>query len=121
MSHHPINLVLAFLLEIAALIATGYWGWTQHEGIGRIVLTIGVPVVLAAVWGVFRVNNDPNEALVEIPGWLRLILELGFFAIAAILLYAAGQPQAALIFAAVVVLHYVTSYDRVWWLLTGRR
>ena len=33
MSAHPINLALRFILELAALYALGYWGWTQHDGL----------------------------------------------------------------------------------------
>jgi hypothetical protein len=29
---NPINLAVRFLLETAALIAIGYWGWTQFDG-----------------------------------------------------------------------------------------
>lgn len=32
MSQHPLNLALRFLLEIAASVAIGYWGWHQAEG-----------------------------------------------------------------------------------------
>ncbi|MCI0714312.1 MAG: YrdB family protein, partial [Chloroflexi bacterium] len=75
MSKNPLNLALRFFLELAALYAMGYWAWTQNEGLLRIVLTIGLPLVAAAMWGVFRVPGDPKDAPVAIPGWLRLVLE----------------------------------------------
>ena len=120
MSNNLINLALRFFLEIAALVAAGYWGWTQHEGIGRVLLTIGIPLIMAALWGVFRVNDDPGKAPVVVSGWVRLLLEIAFFATASILLYAAQQQNAAILFAVVVFIHYVISYDRIVWLLRER-
>ena len=35
MASHPLNLAVRFLLEIAALVAIGYWGFSQHSGIWR--------------------------------------------------------------------------------------
>ena len=32
MSSHPVNLGLRFLLELAALITLGIWGWHMGEG-----------------------------------------------------------------------------------------
>jgi hypothetical protein len=49
MSTHPVNLAPRFVLELTALFAPGYWGWTQHEGILRIVLAFAVPLAAAAV------------------------------------------------------------------------
>ena len=68
LSNHPLNLALAFALELVMLGALIYWGWTQHDGILRIVLAVGLPLIAATVWGVFRVDNDPNKAVVIIPG-----------------------------------------------------
>jgi hypothetical protein len=31
MSKNPANLALRFVLELAALAALGYWGWTTHN------------------------------------------------------------------------------------------
>lgn len=117
MSKNPLNLALHFLLELVGLFAQGYWGWTQHEGIWRWVLGLGVPVVTAAVWGIFRVPNDPGKPPVRVPGVVRFLLEVIFFGLAVGLLYAAHQSTAATILGVVVVLHYLVSYDRVVWLL----
>ncbi|HOA24466.1 MAG TPA: YrdB family protein [Aggregatilineales bacterium] len=119
MSNAPANLALRFLLEIAALVAYGYWGWTQHEGAGRFLWAIGLPVVAAAAWGTFRVPGDPAEAPVAVPGIVRLLLETVFFAGAVMLLAAAGPRTLAIIFGVIVLAHYGLSYDRVIWLLRG--
>ncbi|SRR5690554_5624520 len=117
MSQHPINLAVRFLLEIIALIALGLWGWRTNEGALRIVWAIGAPLIAALLWGVFRVPNDPGNAPVAIPGWLRLLLELIFFTSAVLALRAAGSPLPATLLAAIIILHYLISYDRILWLL----
>jgi hypothetical protein len=118
-SQHPLNLAIRFLLEIIALIALALWGWRTNEGAMRFVWALGPPLVAALVWGVFRVPNDPGDAPVAIPGWLRLLLELAFFVSAVLALRAAGWPLPAMLLAAIVILHYLVSYDRVLWLLRG--
>lgn len=122
MAYHPLNLTLRFLLELAALVAVGAWGWQQREdGLG-FVLAIGLPLLLAVAWGVFAVPGDPSrsgKAPVPVPGLLRLLFELAFFALAVWALYAIGQTNLGWIFGVVVVLHYLSSYDRILW-LAGR-
>jgi hypothetical protein len=117
LSNHPINLALRFFLELCALFALGYWGWTQHAGFGRIALSIGLPLLAAALWGTFRVPNDPGKAPVPTPGILRLLLEAVFFGGATWGLYAAGRERWASIFGAAVLAHYLISYDRIMGLL----
>ena len=120
MGSHPLNLALRFLLEMVALVAIGYWGFSQHSGIWRWMLGIGFPVVAAAAWATFAVPADPSrsgEAPVPVPGVLRLALELALFGFAAWALYDAGNPALALILVAVTAVHYGLSYDRIAWLL----
>jgi hypothetical protein len=119
MSKHPLNLLLVFILELAALVAMAYWGWTMHEGLLRVVLAIGVPLLAAAMWGVFRVQNDPKEAPVEVPGWVRLLLEAVFFGSAVVMLYATGKTDWATVFGVLILAHYALAYDRVAKMLRG--
>jgi len=144
MSVHPLNLALRFLLELVALGAMGYWGWTQQDGAWRWIAALGIPLIAAVVWASFRVPGDqermaqsframtpavaeavpgPGEqkrGAVAVPGVVRLLIEAVFFGGAVALLALADQPRAALIFGVVIVLHYALSYDRIAWLLTGR-
>lgn len=120
MGSHPLILGLRFLLEMVALAALGYWGWTQHEGFMRILWTIGLPVVAATLWAVFRVPGEGGDPIVAVPGVVRLLLEAALFVAAVLLLRAANQPQLATILAIVVVLHYLASYDYVLRLLNLR-
>ncbi len=120
MSQNPINLAVRFILELAALAALAYWGWTQHTGILRFLLAIGLPVFGAMLWGVFAVPDDPSRsghAPVPVPGILRLLLELLLFASAAWCLYDAGLVLLANVFGLIVLVHYIISYDRIVWLL----
>jgi hypothetical protein len=120
MSQNPINLAVRFFLEIAALIAIGYWSWAQHTGFLRVVLVIVLPLLAAFLWGTFRTPEDASanrKAPVPIPGWIRLLLELVFFGFAAWGLFNAGATLAAWIFSCTVLIHNLVSYDRIAWLV----
>ena len=121
MGSNPINLLIRFLLEISALVLLGMWGWRQSEGVLRFVFAIGLPIILAAVWGIFAVPNDPSRsgsAPIVTPGLLRLAIELGFFAFATWSAYDMKFTNASLVFGIIVMLHYIASYDRIAWLLS---
>lgn len=113
LSGHPLNLALRFILEIAGLIAMGYWGWRQADGVVRFALAVGIPIIAAALWAVFRVPGDPGSAPVAVPGLIRLLLEAAFFGFAVWALNDAGAKTPAVVLALLVVLHYATSIDRV--------
>lgn len=122
MGMHPLNLALRFLLEVAALFAVGYWGWTQHQGIFRVVSSVLLPLLAAAIWGTFSTPGDrsrSSKAVIAVPGFIRLIIELALFSSAVWASWASNRSIVAAIFAAVVVLHYGISYARVVWLLKG--
>jgi hypothetical protein len=120
MHSHPINLAVRFLLELSALGIMGYWGWTQGEGVFRFVLAIGIPVIAAVAWGTLAVPDDPSrsgQSPVPVPGAVRLALELAIFGFATWALYSSGHTLLSLIYGAIVVIHYLVSYDRVLWLV----
>lgn len=120
MGSNPLNLVFRFLLEIAALIALGAWGWGQTDGVMRFALALGIPILAAALWGTFNVPDDPSrsgKAPVPVRGFIRLLLEFAFFAGATWSLYDAGSSQLGQIMGIAVLIHYLLSYDRILWLL----
>jgi hypothetical protein len=120
MGSNPINLTVRFFLELTALIAMGFWGWSQGQGPLRFVLAFGIPVIAAVLWGVFAVPDDPSRsgnAPFSTPGILRLALELAFFSFAAWTLYSVGATTAGWVFVIVTLLHYILSYDRLYWLI----
>jgi hypothetical protein len=120
MSNNPVNLGVRFILELIALIAIGIWGWNLTTGVLGYLLAIGLPVLAAVVWGVFRVPGDASasgDAPVPVPGFVRLLIELSLFALAIWGLGQVGQSNFAFVLGAVVVVHYAISYDRIAWLL----
>jgi hypothetical protein len=122
MSTHPLNLAFRFILELTALFAMGYWGWTQHQGFSRFLWMIGLPLLFAILWGTFAVPDDPSRsglAPVVIPGLVRLLLELAIFAIGVWCCFAASQPTWGWVLGIAVLVHYIISYDRIVWLLKG--
>ena len=120
MSSNPLNLTLRFLLELAGLVALGYWGQSEHQGIWRVAWGVGLPLAAAILWGTFRIPGDPGKAPVAVPGPVRLLLEIAYFVAAVTLLAAADQPRAAAILGILVIFHYLVSYDRVRWMLSLR-
>lgn len=120
MGSHPINLTIRFLLELTALIVFGYWGWGVSDGWFRFVLVIGVPVIAAALWGIFAVPNDPSRSgKTPIPtsGLLRLFMEFSFFGLAAWALFDFEYTSLGWTYCTIVVIHYCLSYDRIIWLI----
>jgi hypothetical protein len=121
MGSHPINLAIRFILELSALVSVGVWGWRQNDGWLRFVLAIGIPIILAAIWGTFAVPEDPSRsggAPIVTSGIVRLIIELAFFGIAVWALYDMGFIKISIALGIIVILHYIFSYDRIIWLLS---
>jgi len=120
MNHNSPNLILRFLLEVAALISLGMWGRSRSEGTIGILLMFLIPAIAAVLWGTFNVKGDPSrsgKAPVPVPGWVRLTLELVFFGVSAWTL-ADIQTSAGIVFGVIVVIHYLFSIDRIKWLLS---
>lgn len=116
MHDHPLNLALRFLLELVLHFVFGYWGWQKFDGATQYVVAIGLPLLAATIWAVFRVEGDPGKAVIAIPGWLRFSYEMILFTAAAFFLFQLQQQRWASIFIAVSALHYLLSYRRIIWL-----
>jgi hypothetical protein len=85
-----LNLVVRFLLELCMLAAVGYWGFKTQSGWGmKIILGIGLPVLIAVIWGLF-VAPKARYPLSRIS---RLVLELVLFGSGAVALFASGKPE----------------------------
>ena len=120
MSIHLLNSAVRLLLEITAIVTFGIWGYHQSETGLRILLAILLPLGFAVLWGVFAVKDDPSRSgktVIQTPGIIRLLLELGLFGAAAWMLLDLNHSLIALIFGLTVVIHYFVSFDRIAWLL----
>ncbi|BCH22994.1 YrdB family protein [Mesorhizobium sp. L-8-3] len=115
------NLTLRFLLELAALAGFGLAGWRLGDSSPwRWPLALLLPVVAAALWGIFTVPGDPSRsgaAPVPTSGGVRLLLELLVLCGGAAGYWIAGHRMAALVLAVLVAVHYGLSADRIAWLL----
>jgi hypothetical protein len=83
----------------------------------RYLLVIGLPLLAAVIWGVFRVPNDGGAPRVRVPGMARFLIEIVFFGFAIWGLFEAGAIMAGWIFGGLTLFHYIISYDRIGWLL----
>ena len=120
MGSHPLNLVIRFILELWALIAMSYWGWMRGENWMRIFPAVGIPMIAATLWGVFAVPDDPSrsgKAPIAVPGNLRLLLELAVFSLAVWALNDLRLEGLSWALGVSCIVHYIASYDRVWWLI----
>lgn len=82
------NLALRFLLELASLVALGYWGASETDGtVTRVLLGVGLPFAVAVFWGMFVAPR----ARVVLPTAARMALGLLVFACAAAALVDRGQ------------------------------
>jgi hypothetical protein len=101
-------------------VALGLLGWQYGAGVYRYVFAIGIPLLAAIFWGIFAVRDDPSRSgntIVQVPGLVRLFLELTFFVLASWSLFTSGATNFGWIYAVVVIIHYAASYDRVIWLI----
>ena len=120
MNTNPINLGVRFLLEIAMLLSLGLWGFHAFNGFVQYIAAIAFPVIAAILWGIFRIPNDPKPAPVEIPGIIRLMLEMALFGLAIYGLYSIDHKTLSYTMALVVGIHYLISYDRTWAMLNNK-
>ncbi|MEU6583343.1 YrdB family protein [Nocardia sp. NPDC046763] len=120
MSLNPVMLGVRFLLELTAVASFGILGWRDFDAPWRYLLVLTLPIVVAAVWGIFAVPGDPSRngaATVPVAGMVRLLIEIAVLGGGAAALWAAGLPMTALLSTAVLVTYHALAYDRVSWLL----
>lgn len=114
------NDLLRFILELCALVAFGYWGLNQDFGLFNYGLMLILPILAAALWGIFAVPDDPSRsggAPVPVPGGIRLAFEFLILGSAFLSMFTVGLLSFSLLFGALVIVHYILAHERVRWLL----
>jgi hypothetical protein len=74
--------------------------------------------IAAAAWSIFAVPNDPSRMgipVVNVPGWLRLMLEAAVFGFATWAINDLSHSQSAFVYSGAAVLHYGISFERITW------
>lgn len=99
-------LAIRFIVELLGVVAVAYWGWqTGTEGIGRIALAVGAAAALIVVWALVvapKADNRLSQPVRDVIGTILLL-------VAAVGLAAAGRPQLAVVFAAVVIIDWLAT------------
>lgn len=92
------NLGVAFLLELGAVAAYGYWGFVIGPNtLAKIALGLGVPALAIVVWAIFGAPKSQTH----LEGAAYLALQAVFFGGAALALAVAGQRGVGIAFALV--------------------
>ena len=93
-------LTVRFLVELATLAALAVAGASASAGLGwRIVLAIGVPGLLAVIWGLVMAPRARRR----LADPARLIVEIVLFLAAAAALALVGDVVAAAVYAVIAV------------------
>ena len=102
-----INLALAFILELAMLAAFAYWGFqTGGSAVVKILLGIGIPLLVVAVWGTFMAPNSSRR----LQGTGYLVVKVVLFGLAVAALIIAGQRVAGIVLAVVFIINTILLY-----------
>jgi hypothetical protein len=99
------NLALRFLLELVALGAFAYWGFTLPNAstIFRIIIGLGAPILAATLWGFFAAPKSARR----LHGAPYHAFEIVFFGLAVVALIAAGSTALGMILAVLVVINLI--------------
>ncbi|MEU9841972.1 YrdB family protein [Actinomadura sp. NPDC048032] len=99
---HAANEGLAFLLELAAIAALAWWGFTTGGNVlVNIVLGLGAPAAAIVLWGMFAAPR----ARFKIPLPLVLLVKAAVFGAGALAFHGVGHTAAAVAFAVIAVVN----------------
>ena len=83
------------------LAAVGYWGFKTHSSWAlKILFGIGLPVLIAVIWGRFMAPNSTHR----LHGIAFTISDLILLGSGAVALYASGQNTLAWIYAVLLII-----------------
>ena len=119
-----VMLAVRFLLEIIAVGSIGFAGWRIGDGeISGGILAALFVIIAATVWGTFSVPDDPTrnpKPVIAVPGWLRILVELTVFGVAAWSLWVFASRAASESFLTLLGIVTLVGWDRIWWLIRYR-
>jgi hypothetical protein len=95
-----------FFLELSALAAVAYWGWSEHDGVLRWLLVVAAPLAIAFVWGWWVAPKAKRPAVDP----ARLGLEVLVFGSAVAALFDADRPALATTLGAAAGLHLALTF-----------
>ncbi|MEU8119032.1 YrdB family protein [Spirillospora sp. NPDC049024] len=99
---HALNEGLAFLLELVAIAALAWWGFTATGNVlVNIVLGLAAPAAAIVLWGMFAAPRARFK--IALP--LVLLVKAAVFGAGALALYGVGHPTAGITFAVVALLN----------------
>ena len=102
-----INLALSFFLELVAVAAFAYWGFTiSDSGTLNVVLGIGMAVASIVLWGIYAAPKSQRR----LQGSALLVFKIIFFALAVIALITAGSTTLGVTLALGVVNNLALAY-----------
>jgi Protein of unknown function (DUF2568) len=100
--NRAVNLTVAFLIEVVALVAFAWWGFHLSEaGWVRALVGVGVPIVTAVAWGLFLAPR----ATFKLPRVVQLVLKAVVFGAATAAIIASSSLLLGIVFAAIVVVN----------------
>jgi Protein of unknown function (DUF2568) len=92
---------LRFLLEMALLASLAYGGFSEQTGAVQWMLGLGVPLLVAVVWGRFIAPKASHATTDPVRVWL----EVAVFGAGVAALFAADRTVLAVVFAGLVLVH----------------
>ena len=99
-----LNLLVRFLLELCMLAAVGYWGFKSQSAWGmKILLGIGLPVLIAVIWGLFVAPR----AMYPLRGISHLVVSLILLGLGSAALFATGNPTLGWLYAIILTIDQV--------------
>lgn len=99
-----LNLAVRFLLELCLLTAVGYWGFkTQSSWFMKILLGVGLPVLIAVLWGMFIAPKATHP----LSGASYMTVELVLLALGSLTLFASGKPTLAWAYTVVLIVNKI--------------
>lgn len=99
-----INLAVRFLLELCMLAAVGYWGFETQSGWAmKLILGIGLPLLIAVIWGLFVAPR----AIYPLSGIPNLVLALILLGSGAVALFASGNSTLGWVYAITLIVNQV--------------